>query len=195
VLQGRIRRGDEERIPAVVWMADLRGSTSLQERLPRGHYLELLNEFFESTAGSALEAGGEVLKFIGDAVLAIFPLLEDPEAPLRALAAARGALARLGRYNDACRDGEPRLAMALALHLGEVHYGNIGIPGRLDFTATGPVVNEVARIEDLCKRLGKPVLASGVLAALAGGELVSLGSHALRGVEQPVEVFTLPELA
>jgi class 3 adenylate cyclase len=85
--------------------------------------------------------------------------------------------------------------MALALHLGEVHYGNIGIPGRLDFTATGPVVNEVARIEDLCKRLGKPVLASGVLAALAGGELVSLGSHALRGVEQPVEVFTLPELA
>jgi uncharacterized protein (DUF427 family)/class 3 adenylate cyclase len=195
VLQGRIRRGDEDRIPAVVWMADLRGSTSLQERLERGRYLELLNEFFESTAGSALEAGGEVLKFIGDAVLAIFPLLDDPEAPRRALSAARGALARLGRYNAACQDGDPRLAMALALHLGEVNYGNIGVPGRLDFTVTGPVVNEVARIEELCKRLGKPVLASGMLAALAADELVPLGRHPLRGVEEAVEVFTLPELA
>jgi uncharacterized protein (DUF427 family)/class 3 adenylate cyclase len=195
VLQGRIRRGDEDRIPAVVWMADLRGSTSLQERLERGRYLELLNEFFESTAGSALEAGGEVLKFIGDAVLAIFPLHEDPEAPRRALSAARAALARLGRYNGERMEDEPHLAMALALHLGEVNYGNIGVPGRLDFTVTGPVVNEVARIEELCKRLGKPVLASGVLAALASDQLVSLGSHALRGVQHAVEVYTLPELA
>ena len=195
VLQGRIRRGDEERIPAVVWMADLRGSTSLQERLERGRYLELLNEFFESTAGSALEAGGEVLKFIGDAVLAIFPLAGDSEMPQRALAAARGALARIERYNAELRDGAPRLGMALALHVGEVNYGNIGVPGRLDFTVTGPVVNEVARIEELCKRLGKPVLATGGLAELTGGELVPLGSHTLRGVETPVPVFTLPELA
>ena len=76
-----------------------------------------------------------------------------------------------------------------------MNYGNIGVPGRLDFTVTGPVVNEVARIEELCKRLGKPVLASGMLAALAADQLVSLGSHALRGVQQAVEVFTLPELA
>lgn len=194
VLQGRIRRGDEDRIPAVVWMADLRGSTAMQERLERGRYLELLNEFFESTAGSALDAGGEVLKFIGDAVLAIFPMHEDPDAARRAIAGARAALTRLGEYNTAHAEDGPKLAMALALHVGEVNYGNIGVPGRLDFTVTGPVVNEVSRIEGLCKQLGRPVLASGILAALVPGELVSMGSHALRGVSSPVEVFTLPEL-
>lgn len=195
VLQGRIRRGDEDRIPAVVWMADMRGSTALQERLTHGRYLDLLNEFFESTAGSALEAGGEVLKFIGDAVLAIFPVDNGADAAQRAVAAARAALARIARYNAAQGADEPRLAMALALHVGEVNYGNIGVPGRLDFTVTGPVVNEVARIEGLCKQLGQPVLASDRFAALALGELVSLGSHELRGVGRPVEVFTLPELA
>ena len=197
VLQGRIRRGDEDRIPAVLWMADLRGSTGLQARLERGRYVDLLNEFFESTASTALEAGGEVLKFIGDAVLAIFPLGGDSEAEAarRALAAARAALARLGRHNDACRGDDPQLAMALALHLGEVNYGNIGVPGRLDFTVTGPVVNELSRIEELCKKLGKPVLASGALAALLANELVPLGSHELRGVEKPVAVYTLPEFA
>ena len=195
VLQGRIRRGDEDRIPAVVWMADLRGSTALQERLEHGRYLEILNEFFESTAGSALEAGGEVLKFIGDAVLAIFPVGENGAAARRAIAAARAALARIDRYNAARSGDDPRLAMALALHLGEVHYGNIGVPGRLDFTVTGPVVNEVARIEGLCKQLGRPVLASDRFAALAGAELVSLGGHELRGVGRAIEVFTLSELA
>ncbi len=194
VLQGRIRRGDEDRIPAVVWMADLRGSTAMQEQLERGRYLEILNEFFESTAGSALEAGGEVLKFIGDAVLAIFPVGADDDAAQRAIAAARAALARIARYNAARRGDAPGLAMALALHLGEVNYGNIGVPGRLDFTVTGPVVNEVARIEGLCKQLDKPVLASDRFATLAAGELVSLGSHTLRGVARAIEVFTLPEL-
>jgi adenylate cyclase len=195
VLQGHIRRGHEERIPAVVWLADLRGSTSLQERLERGRYLELLNEFFETTAGSALEAGGEVLKFIGDAVLAIFPLAGTADTPQRALAAARAALARVARYNAALREDAPRLGMALALHVGEVNYGNIGVPGRLDFTVTGSVVNQVARIEELCKRLDKPVLATAPVAELLGGELVPLGSHPLRGVGTPLEVFTLPELA
>ncbi|CAG0978038.1 adenylate cyclase [Myxococcaceae bacterium] len=195
VLQGRIRRGDEDRIPAVVWMADLRGSTSLQEGLDRDRYLELLNAFFESTAGAAIEAGGEVLKFIGDAVLAIFPMDQDPDAAVRALAAARAALASLGEYNTSHAGDCPKLAMALALHLGEVHYGNIGVPGRLDFTVTGPVVNEVSRIEGLCKQLGKPVLVSEGVAAIAPGELVSLGHHELRGIARRVEVFTLPELA
>ena len=89
----------------------------------------------------------------------------------------------------------PRLGMALALHVGEVNYGNIGVPGRLDFTVTGSVVNQVARIEELCKRLDKPVLATAPVAALVGSELVPLGSHPLRGVGTPLEVFTLPELA
>lgn len=195
VLQGRIRRGDEDRIPAVVWMADLRGSTAMQEQLERGRYLELLNEFFESTAGSALDAGGEVLKFIGDAVLAIFPMDQDPGAAQRAITAARAALTRLGEYNTGHAADGPKLAMSLALHLGDVNYGNIGVPGRLDFTVTGPVVNEVSRIEGLCKQLGRPVLASGGLAALVPGELAPLGRHELRGVGRPMEVYTLPELA
>jgi len=195
VLEGLIRRGDGEVIPAVVWWADLRGSTSLAERLPRERYLDLLNRFFESTAGAVIEQGGEVLKFIGDAVLAIFPLRDDPRAGDRALAAAREALARIERVNREQADEATRLAVALAMHLGEVNYGNIGIEGRLDFTVTGPAVNEVARLERLSKTLGKAVVTSGALANLVRDEVVGLGSHELRGVEKPIEVYTLKELA
>ena len=196
VLNGSIRRGDGEQIPAVIWYADLRGSTPLQERLGRARYLELLNAWFECTAGAVLEAGGEVLKFIGDAVLAIFPAADDPDAARAALRAAREVLARLERFNAArAAPDDPRLAAALALHLGEVSYGNIGVEGRLDFTVTGPAVNEVARLEELSKRLGKPVVASGSFAELVPGELVALGEHALRGVSGPRAVFTLRELA
>jgi len=195
VLDGLIRRGDGEVIPAVVWWADLRGSTALAERLPRERYLELLNHFFECTAGPAIEKDGEVLKFIGDAVLAIFPLRDDPRAADHALEAAREALARIGRFNASLDPGEAQLAVALALHLGEVNYGNIGIEGRLDFTVTGPAVNTVARLERLSKSLGKPVVASGAFADLVSGEVECLGTHALAGLKTPVEVFTLKEFA
>jgi uncharacterized protein (DUF427 family)/class 3 adenylate cyclase len=195
VLDGLIRRGDGEVIPAVVWWADLRGSTALAERLPRERYLELLNHFFECTAGPAIEKDGEVLKFIGDAVLAIFPLQDDPRAADHALAAAREALARIERFNAAQGEGDPRLAVALALHLGEVNYGNIGIEGRLDFTVTGPAVNTVARLERLSKSLDRPIVTSGDFARLVGDEVVCLGSHELRGLSTPIEVHTPKELA
>jgi adenylate cyclase len=194
VLEGRIRRGDGEQIPAVVWWADLRDSTPLQERLPRERYLDFLNEFFESTAGSAIDAGGEVLKFIGDAVLAIFPISANPNAPFAALSAAREALARIDEFNRTRDADEPALGAAIALHLGDVHYGNIGVPGRLDFTATGPTVNEVARLEGLSKQLETAVVASGAFAARVEESLVSLGRHPLKGVGRTIEVFTLPEL-
>jgi adenylate cyclase len=193
VLEGLIRRGDGEVIPAVVWWADLRGSTALAERLPREEYLEHLNRFFESTAGAAIEQGGEVLKFIGDAVLAIFPLRDAPGAPARALRAAREAVSRIEAFNRA--HPEPGLAVALALHRGEVNYGNIGIEGRLDFTVTGPAVNTVARLERLSKRIGRSVVASGSFAELLPEEVVCLGPHELPGLRDPVEVFTLKELA
>jgi adenylate cyclase len=195
VLDGRVRRGDGELIPAVVWWADLRGSTALAEQLPREAYLELLNHFFEGTAGTVLEHGGEVLKFIGDAVLAIFPLGEDPRAAERALRAAREALARIEAFNAERSEGEARLAVALALHVGEVTYGNVGIDGRLDFTVTGPAVNTVARLERLSKRIGHRVVASGSMAALVPDAMASLGAHALAGLQEPVETFTLKELA
>jgi adenylate cyclase len=193
VLEGSIRRGDGELIPAVIWWADLRGSTQLAEELPRQRYLDLLNRFFESTAGAAIDHGGEVLKFIGDAVLAIFPVKDQPDAGTRALAAARDAQGQLERWN-AHSEGGPEIGMALALHVGEVTYGNIGIEGRLDFTVTGPAVNAVARLEHVAKVLDKPIVASGDFAKLAPDESVSLGLHELRGVREPVEVFTLREL-
>ncbi len=189
VLEGLIRRGDGEVIPAVVWFADMRDSTALAESLPRQAYLDLLNEFFESTAGSAIEQGGEVLKFIGDAVLAIFPLRDHPDAGRRALRAAREALAGIDERNVARKPDEPVLGAAVALHVGDVNYGNIGIEGRLDFTVTGPTVNEVSRLEGLSKALGAPLVTSGAFAALVPGETRSLGTHALRGVREPIEVF------
>ena len=189
VLDGLVRRGDGEVIPAVVWWADLRGSTALAERLPREAYLDLLNEFFEATAEAAIERDGEVLKFIGDAVLAIFALDDDPDAGRHALDAAHEALARIERFNAAQPRGGPRLAVALALHLGEVNYGNIGVEGRLDFTVTGPAVNQVARLERLSKQLGQSIVTSGSFAELVPGRVRSLGTYPLRDVADPVEVF------
>lgn len=206
VLEGRIRCGDGEVIPAVIWWADLRGSTSLAERLPRQQYLDLLNRFFECTAGVAIEHDGEVLKFIGDAVMAIFPVGEvtdagEREAPdfetrrlsdaaERALAAARRALDLVAEANDArTSPDDPEVRIALALHQGEVNYGNVGVAGRLDFTVTGPAVNEVARLESLSKSLGRSVVASAAFARLLPGRLVSLGHHDLRGVSARQEVF------
>ena len=136
-----------------------------------------------------------MLKFIGDAVLAIFPLQDDPLAAQHALEAAREALARIERFNEAQGEGEPELGVALALHLGEVNYGNIGIEGRLDFTVTGPAVNTVARLERLSKSLSKPIVASGDFAQMVRDEVVCLGTHDLRGLQAPVEVFTPNELA
>ncbi len=189
VLDGSIRRGDGEVIPAVIWWCDLRGSTSLTERLPRQDYLDLLNDFFECTAGSVLEHGGEVLKFIGDAVMAIFPLRSFEDAGERALAATQASLERIGKLN-ARRGAEAEpIEVAVALHQGDVNYGNVGVPGRLDFTVTGPAVNEVARLESLSKELGCPVIATETFAGLVPGRLVSLGRHALRGVQGDREVF------
>ncbi|MEE9606896.1 MAG: DUF427 domain-containing protein [Myxococcota bacterium] len=193
VLKGLIKRGDGEEIPAVIWWADLRGSTSLAERLPRQRYLSLLNDFFECTAGSVIEHGGEVLKFIGDAVMAIFPLRGEPDSPRRALAAAKEALARIERLNAARSPGDPSIEVAMALHRGDVNYGNVGVAGRLDFTVTGPAVNEVARLEALSKQLGRAMVASDSFAALVPGELVSLGRHGLRGMSGELEILALPD--
>ena len=193
VLNGLIRRGDGEEIQAVIWWADLRGSTALTERLPRQQYLGLLNDFFESTAGSVIEQGGEVLKFIGDAVLAIFPLRGTPDAGERALAAVGQALKRVEQLNANRSQEDPKIELAIALHRGDVNYGNIGIPGRLDFTVLGAAVNEVARLEGLSKQIDQTVVASGTFAELVPGRLVSLGRHALRGVSGDREVFTLKD--
>ncbi len=197
VLSGRIKRGDGQVIPAVVWYCDLRNSTRLANGMTRDAYLGLLNQFFDSAAGAVLAAGGEVLKFIGDAVLAIFPIeacpIKTARACERALAAARvldAKIAAVNRHRQA--EGEAPLGYGLALHLGEVTYGNVGAAERLDFTVVGPAANETARIAALCKTLKRSVLLSGSFARHVPDGLESLGQHRFRGVSGRHEIFTLP---
>jgi len=198
VMNGKVKRGDGEDLHAVIWFSDLRGSTALADSIGREAYLATLNQYFDGVAGAVIEHGGEVLKFIGDAVLAVFaiddPADPAPEACTRALAAVADARQRIDAVNgERAERGEPALAFGVGLHRGNLTYGNIGTERRLDFTVIGPAVNEAARIEDLCKTLETPVLMSEALAASLPGEtnLVSLGRHTLRGVRNPQEIFTL----
>jgi adenylate cyclase len=137
-----------------------------------------------------------VLKFIGDGVLAIFPIGERPASVAcdAALSAVRAALAGMAHLNEARgRQGLPSLDFGLALHLGEMLWGNVGTADRLDFTAIGPAVNLVSRLEGLCRPLGRTVLVTGAVAAETTTPLVPLGEHTLRGIAAPCAVFTLPE--
>jgi len=195
VLDGSIKRGDREEIHAVIWFCDLRDSTSLTESLAREDYLVILNQFFDCMAGAVLEHGGEVLKFIGDAVLAIFPI-EDPdssEAIERAIDAAQDAQGRIKRHNlQEAEHGRPAIGFGIGMNIGNLMYGNIGTPGRLDFTVIGSAVNTASRIEDMCKSLDQNILLSAAFARHFPGRLVSQGMHTLRGVSKQQELFTLP---
>jgi adenylate cyclase len=188
VLAGQIRRGDGEEIHAVIWFCDLRESTPLAESMSREAFLRLLNEFFDCMLTPVLEQGGEVLRFIGDAALAIFPVGELPvaEACARALAAARQAASRIERLNAG---RERPLGFGIGLHLGDLTYGNVGTATRIEFTVVGAAANEAARIEALCKTLGVSVLVSEPVARHLPGGLRPLGRHALRGVGAPIELF------
>ncbi|MCG8359555.1 MAG: DUF427 domain-containing protein [Kiloniellales bacterium] len=203
VLKGKIKRGDAEDIPAVIWLSDLRESTAMAESMSREVYLEVLNGFFDASAGAVLEHKGEVLKFIGDAVLAIFPIESGDDSSVRAgarkaceraLAAARDLRDRMAKLNAARQEaGESALQCALALHKGRVSYGNVGTPGRLDFTVIGPAINETARLAGLSKKLDRRVLVSESFAHALSQGLITLGRHRLRGVAEQREVFTLAD--
>ena len=194
VLGGKFRRGDGERIEAVVWFCDLRDFTALSDRLPASHVLAILDAYFDCVAGAVVDHGGEVLKFVGDAVLAIFPVRGEPAGACRdALRAATSALEALTRLNEA-RATSPggALAIGVALHLGAVTYGNIGSRRRLDFTVISPSVNEACRLEALCKPLQTPlVLSDAFVRAVPDERVVDLGPHVLKGVSAPARVFTL----
>ncbi|HYL90731.1 MAG TPA: adenylate/guanylate cyclase domain-containing protein [Burkholderiales bacterium] len=192
VLAGRIRRGDGEDIRAVIWFCDLRDSTPLADSMSRVEFLRLLNEFFECVLGPVLEQKGEVLRFIGDAALAIFPIpqgdvAERAGAARRAVQAAQAAVERMAAFNAR---RERKLRFGIGLHLGHVLYGNIGTPTRIEFTVIGAAANEAARIEGFCKTLDVPLVLSEPVARHVA-DCVSLGSHRLRGVEEPIELFTL----
>jgi adenylate cyclase len=195
ILAGQIIRGTGESVRAAIWYCDLRGFTAMTESLPLERLIASLNDYFECMALPLERHDGEILKFMGDGMLAIFPL-DREDAHERALRAAIEAQHGMAQLNERRRaSDEPTLGFGIALHAGLVMYGNIGAPTRLDFTVIGPAVNQAVRIEALCRELGRQLLVSATFSRQCPHELVSLGRHALRGVPEPAEIFTLPEAA
>jgi adenylate cyclase len=194
VQAGRSRREPGETIRAVLLFGDLRGFTELSESIAPEAVVAALDAWFDRIAGAVHAFGGEVLKFIGDGVLAIFPIGERSasvacDAALSAVSAAQAGMAHLNQARG--RQDLPSLDFGLALHLGEMLWGNVGTADRLDFTAIGPAVNLVSRLEGLCRPLGRSVLVTGAVAAETTRILVPLGEHVLRGIAAPCAVFTL----
>lgn len=193
VLAGQIRRGSSEEIAAVLWSSDLRGFTAFSDHVPGARVIEVLDMLFDEQAKAIESHGGEILKFIGDGLLAIFPAEGEAgaaQAAAHALAAASQAQMAIRRLTDAALGaGEPTLPMVVALHYGMVLYGNIGAARRLDFTVIGPAVNLVSRVEAVAKSLDRPILVSDDFARVYGKPLRSLGFHQLRGLDQPHELF------
>ena len=192
ILRGQITRGSGQTVRAAIWFCDLRGFTELSERTDRDSLLACLNQYFDSMAKPVEAHGGEILKFIGDAMLAMFPL-ETEQACQRALQAALDARAAMDRLNaERSARGEEALAFGLALHAGDVMYGNIGAANRLDFTVVGPAVNLTSRLERLCRSLGLNLLISDTFAGMcACADYRSLGTHQLVGISRDVEIFTV----
>ena len=199
VLTGEIDRHSVQRIHAVIWFCDLRGFSNVASRVPQEELVEILDAYLEAMARPVLDNRGQILKFLGDGFLATFDLAHrDCEAVCaEALVAAKQLLDYFPLFNAERRAaGKRTLDFGVAIHLGEVLYGNIGASERLDFTVVGSPVNEASRIEGLCRPLQRKVLVSSSFheaAAMSGRGLLSLGFHALRGIREPQEVFTIAE--
>jgi adenylate cyclase len=195
VLSGRIGRGVADRIDSVLWFSDLRGFTKITDTSPPEQIIPLLNDYAEAVISSVHAQGGDVLKLIGDGVLAIFRADERQRACHAAVDAAITARASIGQLNQQrAEEGLPTTQMYLGLHVGEVFFGNIGSTERLDFTVVGPAVNETSRIAAMCRSVDQTMLCSAAFAAAlgdAGPRLVSVGRYALRGVGHAQELFTL----
>jgi adenylate cyclase len=192
ILRGEIDRGQVKTVRKALWFSDLTGFTRIADTLPREQLLDLLNAYADCLVSVVHAHQGEVLKFMGDGILAVFDG-EEGKGCARALDAAQAARGAIARLNEK-RSGQPVTGFTLALHEGEVLYGNVGSQERLDFTVVGPAVNEISRIQALSRSLDQPILVSASFAVACGGQrkrLVSVGRYALRGVGQPQELFTL----
>jgi adenylate cyclase len=196
VLQGRIKRGSIEKIHAVLWFSDIQGYTAMSEKLSSDQLIPLLDDYAEAVISAIHGAGGDVLKLIGDGVLAIFSA-DDPQAACRAALTAEGDMrSTLVALERRRRDkGAPVASVYLGLHVGDVYYGNIGSKDRLDFTVVGPAVNEANRIASMCSSVDRDFLVSAAFLAdlpeTERGDFVSVGRFALRGVGRAQELFTL----
>ncbi len=197
MLDGKIMRGDGDNIYAVIWFCDLRNSTALSETMAPDDYLKMLNQFLETAAGAVMGAGGEVLRYIGDAALAIFPITGDVglATPEATRSAARAAVPQIIRVNNQRRSsGEIDINHRIGLHSGNVTYGNFGAPRQLEYTVIGAATNGAARLENRTKPLPTPVLMSAKFKDCYAGTLASLGHHRLKDVSDAQEIFTLSEL-
>jgi adenylate cyclase len=195
VLAGNIVRGQAQPIRAIVWFSDLVGFSRISDTASPEVVLAMLNDYAEAQVEEIEAHGGHVLKFMGDGILAIFPDDDTMRACRQALDAAASLRRRIGALNERrAADGLPVTDTHLALHVGELLYGNLGSPRRLDFTVLGAAVNEAARIESLCRSLEQAVIVSWAFAEAAGdarSSLVSLGRYAMKGIARPQELFTL----
>jgi adenylate cyclase len=193
ILSGQIRRGYVEAIRAAIWLSDMRGFTAISEKLPPQALIDRLNTYFGAQVPAVLDHGGEVLKFMGDGLLAIFPITGDADPAAvcrRTLACARDVRSRIAGLPRAAETDDP-IRFGLALHVGEVMYGNIGGGNRLDFTCIGPAVNLAARLEKVASKLGETVVASADFAGHFPDEFRRLGEHAVAGFAAPQAVFGL----
>lgn len=196
VLSGRIERGIADRMRAVIWFSDLRGFTRITDTAPPEAIIPFLNAYADAIVSSIHEAGGDVLKLIGDGTLAVFHAHDASVACGKALEAAHAARARIDELNaQRSNEGLPVTEAYLGLHIGDVFYGNIGSSDRLDFTVIGPAVNMASRISVMCRSIERHVLMSSAflaeMPAQARDDIASVGRFALRGFDQPQELFTL----
>ncbi|MSO89565.1 MAG: adenylate/guanylate cyclase domain-containing protein [Rhodospirillaceae bacterium] len=197
ILGGQIRRGQTESIHAAIWLSDLRGFTHLADVVPGDRLVALLNDYFECQVVPIMAEGGEVLKYMGDGLLAIFPVrpqrreAEVCERALAACGAARRNIAALNVRRES--QAELTLKYGMALHVGEVLYGNVGAPQRLDFTTIGPAVNLASRLEGLCDQMNRSVLVSAAFAAQCPGDVRRLGQVAVRGIAELQDIFGLTD--
>jgi adenylate cyclase len=198
ILAGQIRRGHTETIHAAIWLSDMRGFTVMADRVPPQDLVDLLNHYFDSQVPTIVSHGGEVLKFMGDGLLAIFPIGENEKDASNicntVLGAAREARTNVHELGQSTQvKNVDNLRFGLALHLGQVLYGNIGGGNRLDFTCIGPAVNLAARLEKLAGRMGRTIVASGAFAQYCHGTMVPVGNFAVAGFAAAQTVFGLAE--
>lgn len=197
VLAGMIKRGDADRINAALWFSDLRNFTQITETLPADQVLEMLNEYFEFVAAAVSARGGEILRFIGDAMLIVFPIDNNMcaqtacNAAIDAAIDAYNTLATLNHQRR--RHNKPEIEFGVGLNVGEVIYGNVGAPDRLDFTVMGPAVNRTARLESLTKEFDCNILFSKDFAEMIETPSQFLGNHDMKGIAQPQAVYALCE--
>lgn len=195
VLSGQIRRGDGETIRAALVMADMRNSTSVAEDGGRQVFIDTLNEFFDAVATPFNGDGGEILSFVGDGFLAVFPCERHKTASQiatrKAMNAAGNAIARMAELNrNRTERGMDEINFGIGLHVGNVMFGNVGLRSRLTFSAFGSAVNEVQRLEKLTKKFQQPIVASAIFKDYCGGDWLPLGEEKLRGILEPVAVFS-----